>query len=378
MASPHILKENSMKQKIICVVGARPNFMKSAPLMKELRKYGDEIDVILAHTGQHYDQKLSQLFFDDLKMPPPDIYLGVGSASHGEQTARIMIELEKVFFREKPDLVVVFGDVNSTMASAIVAAKMCIKVAHVESGLRSFDRTMPEEINRIVADHLSDFLFVTEKSGIENLTHEGISNDKIFFTGNIMIDSLVNNLEIARKSDILEKLSLHSRQYVAITLHRPSNVDNRDSLTGLFDIIRGIAAKIPVVFPCHPRTRNNIINFGLSEILENKTIKIIEPLGYLDFLRLQSESAFVLTDSGGVQEETTFLRIPCITVRETTERPVTAEIGSNIVTGTDQAKIIDAVEQIQSGHFKKGSIPDLWDGHTAERIVQIIRNRNNG
>jgi len=367
-----------MKQKIICVVGARPNFMKSAPLMKELRKYGDEIDVILAHTGQHYDQKLSQLFFDDLKMPPPDIYLGVGSASHGEQTARIMIELEKVFFREKPDLVVVFGDVNSTMASAIVAAKMCIKVAHVESGLRSFDRTMPEEINRIVADHLSDFLFVTEKSGIENLTHEGISNDKIFFTGNIMIDSLVNNLEIARKSDILEKLSLHSRQYVAITLHRPSNVDNRDSLTGLFDIIRGIAAKIPVVFPCHPRTRNNIINFGLSEILENKTIKIIEPLGYLDFLRLQSESAFVLTDSGGVQEETTFLRIPCITVRETTERPVTAEIGSNIVTGTDQAKIIDAVEQIQSGHFKKGSIPDLWDGHTAERIVQIIRNRNNG
>lgn len=367
-----------MKYKIICVVGARPNFMKSAPLMKKLLIHKNDIETLLIHTGQHYDNNLSQLFFDDLKMPAPDVYLGVGSGSHGEQTANIMLKLEKVFLKEKPHLVVVFGDVNSTMAAAIVAAKMCIKVAHVESGLRSFDRTMPEELNRIVTDHLSDFLFVTEKSGMENLSHEGISPEKVFFTGNIMIDSLINNLEIARRSDLLEKLSLSPENYVALTLHRPSNVDNKDVLQKLLAIIKEVADRLPVVFPCHPRTQANLAEFGLSGTINTKGLKIIEPLGYLDFMKLLSESKFVLTDSGGIQEETTYLRIPCITIRETTERPITAEIGSNIVTGTDSDKILETVESIISGKFKEGKIPDLWDGNTADRIVSIIRQNISG
>jgi UDP-N-acetylglucosamine 2-epimerase (non-hydrolysing) len=360
------------KTKIVCVVGARPNFMKSAPLMRALQKRPERFQALLVHTGQHYDQNLSQLFFDDLKMLHPDIYLGVGSASHTQQTARIMVELEKVLLKEEPELVVVFGDVNSTMAAALVTVKLHIKIAHVEAGLRSFDNTMPEEINRIVTDRISDLLFVTEQSGLENLRREGIDKEKIFFTGNIMIDSLVTNLEVAQKSDILNRLGLAPQEYAAMTLHRPSNVDSKETLTGLLKVINKIGQKIPVVFPCHPRTMKNLKQFSLLESVDGDALRIIEPLGYLDFLKLQSEGRFVLTDSGGIQEETTYLNIPCITIRETTERPATVDVGSNIITGSDPDKIIEAAGRILNGKGKRGKTPDLWDGRTAFRIVEIL------
>ena len=363
------------KSKIVNIVGARPNFMKSAPLIREFGKFPDKYEPLLVHTGQHYDEKLSKLFFDDLKMPQPDIYLEVGSDSHARQTARIMMGLEEVLLKEEPDLVIVFGDVNSTMAAAIVAAKLNIPIAHVEAGLRSFDNTMPEEINRIVTDRLSDFLFVTEQSGLENLRQEGISDRKIFFTGNIMIDSLISNLEVAKKSDILGHLGLKPKNYVALTMHRPVNVDDKESLSGLLEVIGKISSRIPVVFPCHPRTRKNLDRFKLIAESGYRGLKLIEPLGYLDFLKLQTECRFVLTDSGGIQEETTYLNIPCITMRETTERPVTADVGSNTVTGSDPKRILAAAEQILNGNAKQGKIPPLWDGHTAERIIEILNQR---
>ncbi|KAA3632770.1 MAG: UDP-N-acetylglucosamine 2-epimerase (non-hydrolyzing), partial [Calditrichaeota bacterium] len=285
------------KFKICLVVGARPNFMKSAPLMRELLANKDSFDTKLLHTGQHYDHALSQLFFDELKMPKPDIYLGVGSGSHAEQTGKIMIELEKSFGEMQPDLVVVFGDINSTLAAAVVTAKMCIKLAHVEAGLRSFDNTMPEEINRIVTDRLSHYLFVSEDSGIKNLKNEGVSDDKVFYTGNIMIDSLVANLEIAKKSDILDKLDLAPDTYIAMTMHRPANVDEEEKLRELFEHIIEVSAKMPIVFPCHPRTKKRLEDFGITG--NAKGLKMSEPLGYLDFLKLQSNANFVLTDSGG-------------------------------------------------------------------------------
>jgi len=280
-----------------------------------------------------------------------------------------------VLLKEEPDLVIVFGDVNSTMAAAIVAAKLNIPIAHVEAGLRSFDNTMPEEINRIVTDRLSDFLFVTEQSGLENLRQEGISDRKIFFTGNIMIDSLISNLEVAKKSDILGHLGLKPKNYVALTMHRPVNVDDKESLSGLLEVIGKISSRIPVVFPCHPRTRKNLDRFKLIAESGYRGLKLIEPLGYLDFLKLQTECRFVLTDSGGIQEETTYLNIPCITMRETTERPVTADVGSNTVTGSDPKRILAAAEQILNGNAKQGKIPPLWDGHTAERIIEILNQR---
>lgn len=361
-----------MPKKIILVVGARPNFMKSAPLMKELLKYPDKFETLLIHTGQHYDHGLSQLFFDQLKIAKPDIYLGVGSGSHAEQTAKIMVGLERVLVEQKPDLVVVFGDVNSTIAAAIVAAKLCICLAHVEAGLRSFDNTMPEEINRIVTDRLSNYLFVTENSGMINLKTEGIAEDKIFFVGNIMIDSLTNNLEASKKSNILKKLALKPREFAAMTIHRPANVDNKDTLAKLLNVIAEIGKNIPIVFPCHPRTKKNLEKFSLLNNINKDAVKIIEPIGYLDFLKLQSESKFVLTDSGGIQEETTFMKIPCITIRENTERPVTVEVGTNIVTGIDPEKILETVDQIINGKYKNGNIPELWDGKTAQRIVDIL------
>jgi UDP-N-acetylglucosamine 2-epimerase (non-hydrolysing) len=324
------------------------------------------------HTGQHYDRNLSQLLFEDLGMPEPDLNLGVGSGTHAEQTAKVMIALESTFQSERPDLVVVFGDVNSTMAGAIVAAKLCVKVAHVESGLRSFDRTMPEEINRIVTDHLSDYLFVSERSGLENLSREGIPDAKVFFTGNIMIDSLLATLDVVKQSDVIERLHLSPRQYAVMTLHRPSNVDDRETLAGILQTMRAVAARTPIVFPCHPRTRHNIERFGLGGHLSASLI-LTEPLGYTDFCRLTYESAFVLTDSGGIQEETTFLKVPCITMRDNTERPVTVTIGSNVMTGNDSARIIAAVDAILGGRAKAASIPELWDGHTAERIVEILK-----
>ena len=359
------------KHKIVLIVGARPNFMKSAPLMRALLANSDRFDTKLIHTGQHYDHALSQLFFDELKIPKPDMYLGVGSASHAEQTAAIMIELEKAFGQLEPDLVVVFGDINSTLAAAVVAAKMCIKLAHVEAGLRSFDNTMPEEINRIVTDRLSNYLFVSEKSGLENLKNEGVSDDKVFYTGNIMIDSLVANLEIAGKSDILNRLNLESGAYIAMTMHRPANVDDEDILREMFSSIVDISNEMPIIFPCHPRTKKRLEDFGISNS-ESSGLKLIEPLGYLDFLKLQSEAKFVLTDSGGVQEETTYLQIPCITMRENTERPSTVDIGSNIIVGVNPKKIREIALKTIHGEGKKGKIPEHWDGKTAERIVSIM------
>ncbi len=362
-----------MTCKPALVVGARPNFMKAAPLIKELRRFQDRFTPILIHTGQHYDHKLSKLFFDELNMPRPDVYLGVGSGSHAAQTAKIMMALEKTFLEERPDMVIVFGDVNSTLAASVVVSKLCIPLAHVEAGLRSFDNAMPEEINRIVTDRLSDYLFVSEKSGLVNLKQEGTSESKIFFVGNIMIDSLAGNLEKARQSDILDRLGLKPRNYVAMTMHRPANVDSPELLGSILDTVRTIGQKLPVVFPCHPRTRKMIEENNLAEIDDNTSLRILNPLGYLEFLRLQSEAKFVLTDSGGIQEETTYLRIPCLTVRENTERPSTVDIGSNIITGTDSGKILEAAENILAGNGKSGDIPDLWDGHTAERIVEILK-----
>lgn len=362
-------------KKIMLVVGARPNFIKAAPLMKELQKQGDMFQTYLVHTGQHYDHNLSRLFFDELQMAEPDKYLGVGSGTHAQQTAKIMTELEDVLIDNKVDLVIVFGDVNSTMAAAIVAAKLGIKLAHVEAGLRSFDKNMPEEINRIVTDRLSDYLFTTEKAAEINLRNEGIPEDNIFFTGNIMIDSLVNNLRKARRSRILEKLSIEANKYAAMTLHRPSNVDDKITLTELLEAISEISKKIKVIFPCHPRTRKKIQRFSLLNKSDSGRFHVIEPLGYLDFLKLQSSARFILTDSGGIQEETTYLKIPCITIRDNTERPVTTEIGSNVLTGTNSRNIIRAAINILNGHNRKGKVPQLWDGKTASRIAHILVNR---
>lgn len=361
-----------MSRRITLVVGARPNFMKSAPLLEQLNRYSDTIDTVLVHTGQHYDYELSNLFFEQLKMREPDIYLGVGSDTHARQTARIMTKLEDIFIVNRPDLVVVFGDVNSTMAASIVAAKLCIDVAHVEAGLRSFDNTMPEEINRVVTDRLSRWLFVTEESGRRNLLHEGVPEENIYFVGNIMIDSLVNSLPLADRSDILEMLNLKPRNYAVVTLHRPSNVDDKSVLDSLLTLLEEVGRKTRAVLPCHPRTMKNIREFGLDGKFDKNALRIIEPLGYLDFLKLQKESRLVLTDSGGIQEETTYLGIPCLTIREKTERPATVEIGSNTVTGLDEAKIHDTVDRILSGSYKKSAVPELWDGKTAERIADII------
>lgn len=364
-----------MPKKLLCIVGTRPNFVKSAPLMRELKKHEDCFETKLVHTGQHYDQNLSEWLFNDLRMAPPDISLGVGSGSHTQQTAKIMLGLEESIAAEKADLVVVFGDVNSTLAAAVVTAKMGVKLAHVESGLRSFDRTMPEEINRVVTDHLSEMLFVTEESGLRNLEREGISPDKVFFTGNIMIDSLQATLDIVNKSEVLQRLKLKPREYALMTLHRPSNVDDEETLRQVLHTVGQVARQIPVVFPCHPRTKHNIARFGIENELKDSSLIVTEPLGYVDFCRLTYESRFVLTDSGGIQEETTFLQIPCITMRENTERPITVTVGTNVMTGNDSKLILATVNDILAGNPKQGKIPELWDGHAAERIVAHLIER---
>ncbi len=367
-------KETKPLKKILLVAGARPNFMKIAPLHNALVKSNKYKSIIL-HTGQHYDAKMSKVFFDDLGLPEPDIYLGIGSGSHAEQTAKVMIEFEKVLQKEIPDMVVVVGDVNSTLACSIVAAKLLVPVAHVESGLRSGDREMPEEINRIVTDSISDLLFVSEPSGMHNLVAEGKPDERMFFVGNIMIDSLVNHIQKANESDILEKVGLEPQKYTLITLHRPSNVDGKENLQKALRIFKQITLVSTVVFPVHPRTRKRFEDFGLmDEINANKKIMLLDPQGYIEFLKLMKDAALVLTDSGGIQEETTVLGVPCLTMRENTERPVTITVGTNQLVGTEESEVKAKAMEVLSGTTKTGKIPEKWDGKTAERIVECFDN----
>jgi UDP-N-acetylglucosamine 2-epimerase (non-hydrolysing) len=332
------------------------------------------------HTGQHYDYELSKAFFDDLELPEPHVYLGVGSGLHGVQTARIMVAIEEVFLKESPELLMVFGDVNSTMAATITAAKLHIPTAHVEAGLRSFDRTMPEEINRIVTDVLSDYLFITCEDARENLSREGIPDEKIFFTGNVMIDSLHRYREKAERSEILEELDLEKAGYVVLTLHRPSNVDEKDVLSGLLEALCTISEELPVVFPAHPRTRKKLEEFELEGRLLSCArkpgyrtgLQLIEPRSYTDFLALEMNAKLALTDSGGIQEETTVLGVPCLTLRDNTERPVTITRGTNQLVGSRADDIVREARKILTGERKEGEIPPLWDGKSAERIVRVL------
>lgn len=358
-------------KKIISLVGARPNFIKIAPLHKVFKKFSDVVNHKICHTGQHFDENMSKIFFDELDLPKPDFYLGIGGGTHTEQTAGIMIEFEKVLLQEKPDLIIVPGDVNSTMAGALVASKMGIRIAHVESGLRSFDRSMPEEINRTVTDMLSDYLFVSEKSGIDNLIREGIDSNKVFFVGNIMIDSLVHYLPGINASLITINLDLSYNNYILVTFHRPGNVDNLKNLKTIVNLLNRISGEKKVVFPVHPRTKGNLEKFGLLKQFNNNVL-LTDPLGYVDFLSLAKDAELVITDSGGIQEETTFMGIQCITVRNNTERPVTVDIGTNHLAGTDLDIVEDTALKIMKGAKKKGSIPELWDGKTASRIIDIL------
>jgi UDP-N-acetylglucosamine 2-epimerase (non-hydrolysing) len=357
--------------KILNVVGARPNFMKMAPLVRCLRERC--IEHRLVHTGQHYDDNMSKIFFEDLGLPKPNTYLGVGSGSHAEQTARVMVEFEKVCLEHKPDLVVVVGDVNSTLACSVVSAKLWIPVAHVEAGLRSFDPRMPEEINRIVTDRLSEILLTHSPDADDNLRKEGMAADRIHRVGNIMIDSLVANLERARTSDVIDELSLEPGRYAVVTLHRPSNVDEAGTLLRIMGALHEIADELPVIFSCHPRTAVRLKSLESYDRLAGKgELHVLPPLGYLDFLHLYSNSRLVLTDSGGLQEETTYLGIPCVTIREGTERPITLSQGTNVLAGTDPERIVAAARPALDGKPAKGSVPELWDGRTATRIVDVF------
>jgi UDP-N-acetylglucosamine 2-epimerase (non-hydrolysing) len=358
-------------KKLISVVGARPNFMKVAPIHFAFQNHKDRITHLICHTGQHYDAQMSKIFFEELELPQPDFYLGIGSGSHAEQTAAIMVAFEKIILKEKPDLVIVVGDVNSTIACSLVASKLNVKIAHVEAGLRSFDRGMPEEINRILTDAISDYLFVTENSGLENLRNEGIQDSRIFFTGNVMIDSLVRAQQKIDSSEVLTKYVVDAGEFILVTLHRPSNVDNQEQLTGLLAMLSKYSERYRVIFPVHPRTRANMMKFGLGAN-QSPGISFTDPLGYIDFLQLLKNAKLIITDSGGVQEESTYLGVPCITLRTTTERPVTVDMGTNYLTGPDVAKVDDALNTILSGKHKKGTIPPLWDGKAAERICAIL------
>lgn len=362
--------------KLIAVAGARPNFIKIAPLICELKNHSESVQWKLVHTGQHYDEKMSDLFFRQLEIPEPDINLEVGSASHTVQTAEIMKRFEPVVLEYKPDVVLVVGDVNSTIACGLVAAKSGVKVAHVEAGLRSFDRSMPEEINRVLTDSIGDFLFCTEQSGIDNLLREGISREKIFFVGNVMIDTLLKNKIKAESSNILNQLNLNGDDFALVTLHRPSNVDDVVVFGRILDSLEIIQKDMPVVFPVHPRTRRNLYSMSLGNRIDAMTgFRLLDPLGYLDFLKLMSSAKIVLTDSGGIQEEATILKMPCLTLRENTERPITVEVGSNRIVGTETVKIVEAYRKILEEGLPDIHIPPLWDGHAAERIVQVLVNK---
>ncbi|MGB9690110.1 non-hydrolyzing UDP-N-acetylglucosamine 2-epimerase [Thermogutta sp.] len=370
-----------MVKVFACVVGARPNFMKMAPILRALRGY-PEIRPVLIHTGQHYDPQLSDVFFQDLEMPRPDVHLNVGSGTHAQQTARIMEKMEEILVAGPPgggrfDRVIVVGDVNSTMAAALAAVKLQIPVAHVEAGLRSFDRTMPEEINRLVTDSVSDMLFVSEPSGMENLRREGHPEDQIHLVGNVMIDTLRALLPRARALETLDRLGLTPEQYGVVTLHRPSNVDDPQTLAGLLRVLADIAGELPVVFPVHPRTRQRIEAFGLGHLLDGQrarqaALRVLPPLGYLEFLSLTSQARVIITDSGGLQEESTALGIPCLTVRPNTERPITVTEGTSTLVGSDPVKLRRCLEDVLSGRYKTGRCPELWDGKAAERIAGVL------
>jgi UDP-N-acetylglucosamine 2-epimerase (non-hydrolysing) len=358
--------------KITNVVGARPNFMKVAPLHRALEEAGGFTSQIV-HTGQHYDEKMSDVFFRQLEMPEPDMYLGVGSGTHAQQTARVMTAFEEVLMDEEPDLVVVVGDVNSTLACALVATKLHIPVAHVEAGLRSGDRRMPEEINRIVTDSIADYLYVTEQSGVDNLRREGIGEERIFFVGNLMIDSLVQFREKAAQTTIMSELELEPSTFVLMTMHRPSNVDHKAGLQKLLDTMRGITEERLLVFPMHPRTRNRFSEFGLDNELHSvEDLTLLEPLGYLEFLRLMEQAAVVVTDSGGIQEETTFLQVPCLTLRDNTERPITVDLGTNELLPMEPDRIVRRVSEV-AGAVGADQRPPLWDGQTAQRMVTLLQ-----
>lgn len=356
---------------IILVVGARPNFMKIAPIYAELANRGEQL--ILLHTGQHYDDNMSKVFFDDLGMPKPDIYLGIGSGSHAYQTATVMIEFEKICIDREPSMVVVVGDVNSTVACSIVCAKLGVPCAHVEAGLRSFDRTMPEEINRILTDSVADLLLTPSPDGDENLRAEGVAEHRIVRVGNVMIDSLYSNLERSKESSILSDLGAMEK-YAILTLHRPSNVDNSDIFSGILSALETIGTEIQMIFPMHPRTEKMAKSFGMYERLESiPNIILTGPVGYLDFVALMASSTLVLTDSGGLQEETTALGIPCITLRENTERPITVTEGTNTIVGCDPELITKTALQALKGEGKGGRIPEMWDGKTSERIANVLQ-----
>lgn len=358
---------------IINVVGARPNFMKIAPIIAAMRGI-PEINPILLHTGQHYDDTMSKTFFSDLNLPEPDIYLGAGSGSHAKQTADIMIKFEQAIVNERPDMILVVGDVNSTVACSLVAAKLHIPIAHVEAGLRSFDRSMPEEINRIVTDALSDLLFTTCENANENLKKEGIPEQKIHFVGNVMIDTLLQHKKKAQGSKIRESLGIDGKPYAVLTMHRPSNVDDKDGLNSIFKALRRLAKEIQIIFPVHLRTKENIKRSGYeNELISIENLILSEPLGYLDCINLVTNARFVMTDSGGLQEETTVLGIPCLTLRNNTERPITVLEGTNTIVGNNPDTIVKEGINILKHGGKVGRIPTLWDGKASERIVNIIR-----
>ncbi len=361
--------------KIVSVVGARPNFTKIAPLVAQMRRY-PEFESILVHTGQHYDENMSQVFFKDLGIPTPDYNLEVGSGNHTYQTAHVMLALDVLLQELRPDLVLVVGDVNSTLAATLVASKMSIPIAHVEAGLRSSDRTMPEEINRILTDAVADYLFTTERSGSENLRREGVSGERIFFVGNVMIDTLMHLRRKAEALSIVSRFGGIPNEYALLTLHRSANVDDFNTLSGLLDAFEHIQERIPIFFPAHPRTLKQFDRFGLRERVKNMpNLNILEPQGYLEFLSLMAQARLVLTDSGGVQEETTILGVPCLTLRDNTERPVTVSQGTNEIVGTSSQQIIEAAWRVLDGGGKNGHVPDLWDGRAAERIVTILHDK---
>ena len=361
---------------VICVVGARPNFMKMAPILRAMAAHQPPIPMLLVHTGQHYDKDMSDKLFEDLRLPRPDINLEVGSASHAVQTAEVMRRFEPTVDAHRPSCVLVVGDVNSTLACTLVAVKKGVPVAHVEAGLRSNDRSMPEEINRLLTDQIADRLYTTERSALDNLLREGIAAERVCFVGNVMIDSLMSNRQHARKAaDTLASfgadpaLLCDRHGYGVVTLHRPSNVDDPDTLRALLQVLLDVSARLPLVFALHPRTRSNIDRFGLQHMIDPRRMALLPPQGYLEMLGLMAGAALVLTDSGGLQEETTALGVPCLTLRENTERPITVEQGTNTLVGRDALAITRGVDAILAGNGKQGRVPELWDGRAAERIA---------